>query len=163
MPLPLPLPPPEVPRISSLVGLAPKFRQAVEAILADVDRERVFETLRSDERQRFLYGFGREYDDAGAPRGPVTKARTAMGGWHFYGLAVDIVEDDATPWIAPNAFWQSLGLAAERHGCKWGGRWKRVDLPHVQWGRCRKSPSQRSVELYRTGGLEAVWRAVGAL
>jgi len=159
----LPPPPAEVPRIWTLDRLAPRFRDAVEAILVDVQKERVFETLRSDERQRFLYGFGREYDDLIGPRGAVTNARTAMGGWHFYGLAVDIVEDDATPWIAPAAFWQSLGLAAERHGCAWGGRWKRVDLPHVQWGKCRKSPSQRARVLYQSGGLEAVWREVGAL
>src|SRR5688572_5940877 len=100
----LPRPPREVPRIWSLDGLAPKMRRAVEAVLFDMKKERVFETLRTDERQRFLYGFGREYDDIIAPRGPVTKAKTAMGGWHFFGLGVDIVEDDATPWVAPNAF-----------------------------------------------------------
>lgn len=161
--MPLPPPPPEVPRIWTLDRLAPRFRRAVEAILADVSKEKVFETLRTDERQVFLYGFGRDYDDPIGPRGAVTNARTAMGGWHFYGLAVDIVEDDRTPWIAPAAFWQALGLAAERHGCKWGGRWKRVDLPHIQWGRCRKSPSQRARELYASGGREAVWREVGAL
>lgn len=158
----LPLPPPEVPRVSRLDGLAPRFRTAIEAILLDIEKERVFETLRTDERQRFLYGFGRDYDDP-TPRGPVTKAQTAMGGWHFYGLAVDIVENDATPWVAPVAFWQSLGLAAERHGCKWGGRWPRVDLPHVQWGGCRVSPSRRARDLYTSGGREAVWAEVGAL
>lgn len=156
-------PPAEVPRIWRLDALAPKFRHSVEAILADVEKERVFETLRTDERQRFLYGFGREYDDPKTPRGPVTNAPTAVDGWHFYGLAVDIVEDDLTPWIAPNAFWQSLGLSAERHGCTWGGRWPRVDLPHVQWGKCRRSPSRKSLDLYASGGREAVWRAVGAL
>lgn len=155
---------PEPPRIASLYHLAPQFRVAVERILADMKAAgwkcRVFESVRTNERQQYLYGFGRDYDDG---RGPVTKARTALGGWHFYGLAVDIVEDDATPWVAPQAFWQALGRAAERHGCKWGGRWETVDLPHVQFGKCRVSPSEKSRLLYAKGGHVAVWKAVGAL
>lgn len=156
--------PPEPKRIGSLDGLAPKFRDAVERIVSDMRAAdfnvRVFETLRTNERQAFLYGFGREYDDG---RGPVTKAQTATLGWHFYGLAADLVEDDGSPWVAPQAFWQELGAAAERHGCTWGGRWDMVDLPHVQWANCRKTPSPRATELYRESGFEAVWREVGAL
>lgn len=151
----LPRPPAEVPRQSSIELLHPAFRERVERILADVQRERVFETARTEERQAYLYGFGREYDDG---RGPVTKAKTAKGGWHFYLLATDIVEDDATPWQAPNAFWQSLGLAAERHGCVWGGRWKIVDLPHVQMGGIPVSPTAAVRAAYNEGGLEAVYR-----
>lgn len=158
----LPLPPAEVPRQSSLERLAPAFRRAVEAVLLDVEKERVYETLRTNERQAYLYGFGREYDDA-RPRGPVTAAKTAHHGWHFYGLAVDIVENDKDPWVAPNAFWQSLGLAYERHGCVWGGRWRRVDLPHGQWGGCTTSPDSYIRRMYEREGLEAVWVEVGAL
>lgn len=162
--MPLPKPPAEVPRISALDGLAPKFRQAVAAVLTDMKadgfRVKVFESLRSNERQQFLYGFGREYDDG---RGPVTKVPTADKGWHYFGLAVDIVEDDVTPWIAPQLFWQTLGLTAESYNCTWGGRWQMVDLPHLQWGNCRVSPSQRARDLYASGGREAVWKEVGAL
>ena len=156
--------PPEPKRVSSLLGLAPKFRKAVELIVSDMHSAgfhvRVFETLRTNARQEFLYGFGREYDDG---RGPVTKAKTAQNGWHFYGLAADLVEDDGTPWTAPQTFWQALGQIAELHGCTWGGRWTVVDLPHIQWGLCRQSPSPRAAELYRHGGYEAVWKEVGAL
>ena len=156
--------PAEPARMSSLVGLAPKFKRAVEAIVQEMQdsgyRVRIFETLRSNERQAFLYGFGRDYDDG---RGPVTKAKTAENGWHYFGLAADLVEDDASPWIAPQKFWQDLGLIAEQHGCTWGGRWEIVDLPHIQWGLCRRSPSQRAVDLHRSGGNVAVWQEVGAL
>lgn len=159
----LPKPPAEVPRDASLDALAPKFRAAVEHIIADMTAAGwpafVFEGLRTDDRQRFLYGFGREYDDG---RGPVTKARDTSRSWHGYGLAVDIVQADATPWTAPQAFWQTLGAAAERHGCTWGGRWKMVDLPHVQWGLCKVSPSLLAVQLKQDGGLPAVWEAVRA-
>lgn len=146
---------PEPPRIYSLGDLCPAFRERVEAIVADLDRVRVFETLRTEERQQYLYGFGREYDDG---RGAVTKAQTALRGWHAFGLAVDIVEDDATPWTAPMSFWQSLGLAAEKHGCIWGGRWQTVDLPHVQMGGIPVSPTPDIIALYRGSGVEAVWR-----
>jgi hypothetical protein len=157
----LPLPPPEVPRIATLDRLAPAMKRAVEAVLVDVPTARVFETIRTEERQEYLYGFGREYDDA-KPRGAVTAAKTALNGWHAYGLAVDIVEDDATPWIAPNGFWQSLGLAYEKHGCVWGGRWKRIDLPHGQFGGCTVAPDSFIRQMYRSEGLEAVWGEVGA-
>lgn len=163
--MPLPRPPvPEPPRISSLEGLAPKFRYAVEHVLADVRaagyRIKVFETIRTNERQKYLYGFGREYDDG---RGPVTKVSHADLGWHFYGMAADLVEDDATPWTAPQSFWQTLGKAAEKHGCKWGGRWTTVDLPHIQFGKCKTTPSAESRTLYAQGGRELLWRKVGAL
>lgn len=156
--------PPEPKRVDSLLPLAPKFRAAVEAIVADMHaagfKVRVFETLRTNERQEFLHGFGRLYDDG---RGPVTKAKTAEHGWHFFGLAADLVEDDGTPWLAPQAFWQALGAAAELHDCTWGGRWTIVDLPHVQFGTLRTSPSPRAMQLYEQGGFEAVWAEVNAL
>lgn len=155
--------PPEVPVQSSLDGLAPKVRAAVERIVARMKAEghnpRVFETLRTKERQAFLHGFGRLYDDG---RGTVTKVADAASGWHFYGLAVDIVENDGTPWTAPQAFWQSLGRNAEADGMTWGGRWKFTDLPHIQFGGCRVSPSAEAKALHAQGGNPAVWAAVGA-
>lgn len=167
----LPPPPKLVPHQSDLSLVAPAVQRAVEAVLASMREKgwkpRVFETLRTLERQAYLHGFGRlydEYDDKGRPRGIVTKVQDARSGWHFYGLAVDIVEDDRDPWVAPLAFWNDLGTAAEANGLAWGGRWKDpYDAPHIQWGGCRRSPSKRARELYAQGGAEAVWREVGAL
>jgi hypothetical protein len=159
----LPKPPAEIPRISSLDALAPKFRAAVERIVAGMKeagfKPLVFETMRTNARQSFLYGFGREYDDG---RGRVTNARTAEKSWHFYGLGVDIVENDSTPWTAEPAFWTTLGKLARENGCDWGGDWTKPDRPHVQWGLCKQSPSQLAVMLIETGGMEAVWDAVRA-
>ena len=156
--------PPEVPVERSLAVCAPRFREAVEAMLRELEAQDTyqflrFETLRTPERQAYLFGFGREYDDG---RGRVTNARTSLYSWHGFGLAIDVVEKDATPWDAPAGFWTTLGECAERHGLDWGGRWKRPDLPHIQFGKCRPSPSARSRTLYAAGGLEAVWRAVQA-
>lgn len=161
--MPLPFPPAEIPRKSSVQGLAPQFKAAVEAIVNDMQAQgwltTIFETIRTEERQRYLYGFGRDYDDG---RGPVTKAQSAKFSWHRYGLAADIVQADSTPWTAPQAFWQALGLAAESHGCVWGGRWKALDLPHIQWGKCPRSPTMAHVTMYNKEGLAAVWTEVGA-
>jgi hypothetical protein len=157
----LPKPPqPEPPRIWALDDLAPDFRVRIDRILAELTHERVFESMRTNARQSWLYGFGRTWADAGRQQ-PVTNAKDALGGWHVYGLAVDIVEDDATPWQASTQFWQLLGAAAERHGCAWGGRWKALDLPHVQSGRVPRSPTSADRALYASGGVAAVWRKYG--
>lgn len=154
--------PREVPVQRSLERCAPKFRDAVMAMLKDLGgglNEMVFETLRTEERQAFLYGFGRTYDDG---RGRVTNAATALTSWHAFGLACDIVEKDATPWNAPVSFWNEIGDAAFNHGLMWGGRWSKPDLPHVQWGQCPSSPTDADRALLQAEGMTAVWRKYGA-
>ena len=156
--------PPEVPVISRVNALAPKMQEAVEKIVKEMaslgHNARVFETLRTPERQAFLYGFGRTYDDG---RGTVTKVQDASKGWHYFGLAVDIVQNDNSPWDAPQAFWQTLGKCAEKHNLTWGGRWKFLDLPHSQWGGAPTSPTALDIALARDEGIEAVQRKYGAV
>lgn len=156
--------PREVPATRNLAVLAPKFRSAVERVLGTLRglgyNPMVFETLRTSDRQRFLHGFGRLYDDG---RGVVTHSEDADETWHGYGLAVDIICGD-TRWNAPAAFWDALGRACERERLEWGGSWRFVDRPHVQWGApMRRSPSPRAGRLLALGGPPAVWREVGAL
>lgn len=167
----LPLPPPEVPREASLTVLAPRFRVAVEALLEEQRGNHwpplVAETLRTHERQRYLWGFGRTYDDG---RGVVTHSEDADETWHGYGLAVDIVHARDF-WRAPAEFWASLGDACRRLHLTWGGDWngngipdeRFLDRPHVQWGPpMRRSPSPRAARLVASGGLPALWQEVGA-
>jgi hypothetical protein len=154
--------PPEVPVTRTLDGCAPRFASAITTMMARLAGgldERVFETLRTEDRQRFLYGFGRTYDDG---RGKVTNARTHLKSWHGFGLAADVVEKDATPWAAPVTFWNTMGEAAEACGLAWGGRWSKPDLPHVYWGKCPATPTEADRTLYVTEGIEAVWRKYGA-
>jgi hypothetical protein len=160
----LPKPPAEVPADNSLDGLAPKFRVKLSAVLARLGvqghQPRVAETLRSDERVKFLYGFGREYDDG---RGIVTKATDATKTWHHYGLAADVVHS-RWGWNADEKFWIALRDAAVAEGLTAGYNWKFVDKPHIQWGKpMRDGPSDEAVTLLKAGGVEAVWRAVGAV
>lgn len=50
---------------------------------------------------------------------------------HIYGGAADIISEKNL-WGAPKSFWDALGQETENLGMTWGGRFKRVDLPHVQ-------------------------------
>lgn len=164
--------PAEVPVVRDVSVLAPRFRSAIDRVLATMRGlgldPIVTETLRTHERQAFLYGFGRTYDDG---RGIVTYSQDADETWHGFGLAVDIISA-AKRWHAPPEFWDALGRAAARERLRWGGDWDMDgnpknetfrDLPHVQWGSpMRRSPSPRAARLLVTHGVDAVWREVGA-
>lgn len=154
---------------SDLNLLAPRFKRAVEAAIADCNDParpggslgaKVFEGFRSPELQALYFQRGRTIKP---PPKPVTNAPTNEFSWHGYGLAVDVIHK--------TRFWEPEGgeawfrqVAAEfaKHGCRWGGDWTSPDLPHFQWGKCRASPSDRARSLLRSGGIEAVWQAVGA-
>lgn len=150
--------PPEPPRQNRLDACAPLFADAVRLLLADLTGQgyppRLFETLRTNERQAWLYGFGRDYDDG---RGIVTGAATAFDGWHFYGVACDVIHRDRM-WNAPG-FFAAMRKAMPRYGL---GICTVSDYPHCQWLRCKKRPSAKARQLYEAGGLEAVWAAVHA-
>lgn len=161
----LPSPPPEPPEITSLDVVAPKLRAGITAAIEKL-RQRgldpiIRETRRTDERQAWLFGMGRDYDDG---RGIVTNAASGIHTWHYYGCAVDITSrkdgDDAE-----GLFWYHVGIAVEAQGLAWGGRWTRfTDRPHIQLGApMRRSPSSKALELFNEGGTEAVWREVGGL
>lgn len=160
----LPPPPPEIPVNRDITVLAPKFQAKVSLVLAGMIglgfNPFVFETLRTNQRQNFLYGFGRQYDDG---RGVVTHSMDADESWHHYGLAVDIISK-TEGWDAPMKFWKKLGEVTRANGLHWGGDWVSFrDLPHVQWGEpMRQSPSPRAARLLAQGGFQAVWKEVGA-
>lgn len=169
--------------------LAPKMQAAVAATLLDCHAEGldavVFEALRSAELQELYWHRGRPPTDEYPFT--VTNARSNLYSWHGFGCAVDIISD-SNHWFVPMtmAQWTKLNPVSEytdycmerakegewwfarvaalagRHGLKWGGNWKRRDLPHFQWHLCKPSPSDLARSLYQHGGLPAVWAAVGA-
>lgn len=169
--MPLPPAPPEVPACTTSEGSAPGFVQAISDMLdalAGGRPERPLEWLRTDARQTYLHGFGRLYDDVIQPRGIVTGAQSALYSHHGFGLGVDIVEKDATPWDAPDTFWLAIAEAAEATGrLKSGVRWHKPDRPHVYWAGMPDDlhgiDGQALRQLAVADGLEAVWAKVGAL
>ena len=151
--------PPEVPVQSSLDGLAPLFAQKVQILLSRVPYAKVAETTRTNARQVYLYGFGRDYDDG---RGIVTHSHDALDTWHHYGLACDIIHS-RYGWDARWSWWMELGHVARTLGLTWGGDWKMADNPHVQWGPpMRRSPSPSAAKLWAMSP-DALWREVGAV
>ena len=151
-------PPPEVPADRSLDSLAPKFREAVQAILDQMGDAKVSETTRTFARQSYLYGFGREYDDG---RGIVTNASSNLTSWHGFSLAADLVHA-TLEWDAGDKWFRLLRDTAVANGCQSGGDWHHPDKPHVQYGTLKDSPSDEARSLYAEGGVEAVWAAVHA-
>lgn len=153
--------PPEPPASNDLTLCAPQFAVAVERAMLELERQGfdpiINEAWRSDERQAWLYAFGRDYDDG---RGIVTNAPNARHGWHFFGLAADIISAK-DGWDSPD-FFDALQIAAAGNGLTSGSDWRVKDRPHVQWGKCKPAPSDVSATLFEQGGNHAVWQAVGA-
>jgi D-alanyl-D-alanine carboxypeptidase len=145
--------------------LAPAFAAAVAAAIAECNDDtsqlaaKVYETYRSNELQALYYQRGRSVRP---PSEPVTNAQNNLYSWHGYGLAVDVIHR-TKEWDAGDVWFERVAEIFKKHGCKWGGDWKHRDLPHFQWGLCKASPSDRARELLRSGGVLAVWEAVGAL
>jgi peptidoglycan L-alanyl-D-glutamate endopeptidase CwlK len=149
-------------RTNRIELLAPRFRAAVEAAIAECRANQldavVYETYRSAALQATYYARGRTVKP---PATPVTNAMSNLYSWHGYGLAVDVIHRTRT-WDAGDTWFRAVADVFKRHGCKWGGDWKSPDLPHFQWGLCKPSPSDVARELIRTRGVESVWVAVGA-
>lgn len=126
----------------SIDSLKDPFRSQISSLKCLIDKEGlpfiIFETLRSNERQEKLKEAGTS--KAGAGQSP-----------HNHGLACDFVLDTKKikvkerPWngkMYPDAWdyetpeakaaYDRLGELAESIGLEWGGRWKFLDVPHVQ-------------------------------
>lgn len=147
---------------NDLSKLAPRFREAVFSALADCEADgldaMVYEAYRSPELQALYYARGRTIIP---PEKPVTYAKSNLQSWHGYGLAVDVISAEYH-WNRPREWFAQVATCFCRHGCRWGGTWKQQDLPHFQLGILKPSPSDRARELYASGGMQAVWKTVGA-
>ena len=147
-----------------LSRLAPNFRAVVEAAIADCQNAgfdaMVYEGYRTLELQKIYYARGRTVIP---PKKKVTNAPTNLYSWHGFGLAVDVVHRTLY-WNPPEglAWFKKVSDIFKQHNCKWGGDWTKPDPPHMQWGRCKPSPSDEARRQLATGGLEAVWTALGA-
>lgn len=114
-----------------------------------------FETLRSPERQDWMFAFGRT-----VPGRILTRAR-AWSSWHQYGLAVDLVFD-GDPSTAKidwswTGNWQRFGEVMEAQGLTWLGSPKSEfnEMPHVQLTAGMNLIVARS--LFNEGGIPLVW------
>jgi hypothetical protein len=113
-------------RISITDFLHPVVRDRLRDILAQLPVFRVFESVRTPERQAWLYAQGRT-----RPGKQITKAEP-WDSYHQYGLAADIVPfiDGKFTWEPPQAIsqWDLLHDAAKKLGLE-PLTWEK---PHLQ-------------------------------
>ena len=127
--------------INKINELHPSIRDKVKNMILEAEKDgihlRVYEALRSFERQLLLYNqpFDKKDNDGDKlidePDEKVTNAKPG-DTYHNYALAADLVEikDGKALWLNPN--WGYIGLLGEKHGLEWGGRWDFKDYPHFQ-------------------------------
>lgn len=123
---------------------------------------RVAESLRTFQYQADLYAQGR------TKPGRIVTWSLPGDSLHHYGLAVDscfltIENKKVHPYLDghPRAtnLWTAYVSLAKAHGFEPGGLWKvRKDLPHLQ--RTYGLQLAEIKELYRFGGLTAVWTEI---
>lgn len=135
----------------------------VTAVIEQARREgmnmRVDTAYRTFAEQDALYAQGRT-----APGNRVTNARAGQS-WHNYGVAVDLVFNDANgrPSWAETNNWDRYGEIAVAQGLEWGGNWQGfTDRPHVEYHPGFDAGDARNMmQSHRQGGLEAVWDRMG--
>ena len=102
-------------------------RLKIEQLQRQFETIKIISVLRTWNEQDRLYSQGRE--DAGKI---VTNAQ-AGESYHNYGLAIDFMFLDDPNWKAPYERWEKVGIAAEKLGLEWGGRWRSKDLGHLEY------------------------------
>lgn len=117
-----------LPMIADLRSLHPYFRDKVIALMEACKENgitlAIVESYRTPAKQAEYFAMGKKYT-------------SAAGGTsrHQYGLAVDVVPlvDSVAVWDN-HKLWRKIGLAGERLGLRWGGRWRvTYDPGHFEW------------------------------
>jgi len=154
--------------------VAPQLAEKIEQMAVQLAAEniviRVTQGLRTWAQQQELYAKGR--DEAGnvIDRAQVvTKAQPGYS-WHNFGLAVDIVPDDASlagfqaDWNSAHPAWQRAVAVGDSLGLVAGAEWRTFpDWPHFQLtGRFPVTPDAEARYLFKEGGFKAVWDAAFA-
>jgi peptidoglycan L-alanyl-D-glutamate endopeptidase CwlK len=136
---------PEPPQSRDLNLLTPATKDAAIKFLIECARQglalRVTETIRTRERQAWLYSIGRTHShpDSGSAA-ILTHAKPGTGN-HETGRAIDVVP--MIPSMVNGgtfkptasyvyAYWEQIGRIGESCGFKWGGRWSKPDNPHFE-------------------------------
>lgn len=137
-----------------LKNVHPKQRELVTRLIANLIAlgidARVTEGLRTAAEQQHLYNQGRT-----RPGKIVTNAKPWQSN-HNFGFANDItVFKNGKPDWSDTKPYQVIGREAEKLGLEWGGRWKAVDMPHVQLKGMSVKECQTA---YKNGDLPAVWK-----
>lgn len=145
--VPPPPPPPEVFATAEVESLRPMLSSAdrrwdrmdadfVQALL------RVFKVMKETHGydMALLEGYrGPERQAVLLAQGPGVTGAAPGQSYHQHGLAADcaflrdgrLVISERDPWAMRG--YELYGQVAEQHGLTWGGRWRLMDLGHVEW------------------------------
>jgi peptidoglycan L-alanyl-D-glutamate endopeptidase CwlK len=160
--------------------LAAKIGQMVTMLEPEGIEVRVLYGLRSWQQQQALYEQGRDPKlIAKGPHGDVIDAAKVVtncpGGhsWHNFGLAVDCCPSRFAPdqpfnpdWNAAHPAWKRMEQAGISLGMVSGSTWRTFpDAPHFQInGRFPEgAPDDEARQLFKDGGMQAVWKELGPL
>lgn len=145
-------------------ALASKIRLMDSMLRAEGIEIRVVQALRTWAEQDALYAQGRT-----VPGHIVTNCPGGKS-YHNFGLSVDCVPSTRTPeqpydpdWNNKHPSWIRMETIGKSLGLECGAFWRTFkDCPHFQMtGRFPiGEPSQELKDIFRDGGLEAVWKAV---
>lgn len=157
-----------------LADIFPGLGERVRAMAAHLQSSgvaiAVVQGIRTWAEQDALYSKGRDADGHVIDKAAVvTNCRGGMS-YHNFGLAVDCVPSVYGPsqpfdpdWNNSHPVWQKMIAAGEQVGLNSGATWRTFhDFPRFQLtGRFPEGePSTELHELYRRGGLLAVWEEV---
>jgi len=117
-----------LPMIADLSALHPFFRDRIIELINICKNKgielAIVETYRTHAKQHEYKTMGKKYTSSGAGRSK-----------HQYGLAIDVVPivDSVAVWDNA-ALWRKIGVAGEKLGLHWGGRWRKpYDPGHFEW------------------------------
>jgi hypothetical protein len=128
--------------IADMNALHPFFRDKVNELIIRCKKQgielAIVETYRTHAKQNEYRSMGRKYTNS-----------TGGKSKHQYGLAVDVVPMVNGVAVWDNVWlWKKVGVAGEKLGLRWGGRWKKpYDPGHFEW----------------TGGLNSTHLSAGRL
>jgi hypothetical protein len=118
----------DLPMITDLNSLHPFFRDQVVKLIEKCKAKgielAIVETYRTPAKQHEYKRMGKKYTNSGAGQSK-----------HQYGLAVDLVPIVKGVAVWDNALlWRKIGVAGEKLGLRWGGRWRNpYDPGHFEW------------------------------
>jgi peptidoglycan LD-endopeptidase CwlK len=150
--------------------LADKVRNMASALETEGVIIRVVQSLRTWADQSALYLKGRDEKGQIIDRTAVVTNCPGGKSYHNFGLAVDCVPSTYgndhpfdPDWNSDHEVWKKMISAGLSVGLQSGAAWRTFpDFPHFQLtGQFPENePSIEVHELYRSGGLQAVWEEV---
>lgn len=159
-----------------LESINPIFAYHVGRLLTSLELAGIWieicQGLRSWNEQQALYEKGRALINGDwniiSPKSIVTKCRPGYS-WHNYGLAIDICLDDSrhpgfqAVWDDKDERWKKAAEIGKSLGFTVGAEFRTFpDNPHYQMtGRFGVNPDDEVRQLFKDGGIKAVWDESG--